>query len=138
MCAIRQLFSDGQSRGREEAIKDLSRQLGHERVGPRIGEELSNALRTAVRRGILSNNNDTLELMVRAISDYKRDFLKDQFLASLQGRSWEERDTAIRNFARWLGFSRTGPVVDKTTRSLISGLLRENKLESDGLLIRRC
>jgi Type ISP C-terminal specificity domain len=138
MCAIRQLFSDGQGRSRDEAIKDLSRQLGYERVGPRISEELSNAIKTAVRRGILANNNDALEQLARTISDYGRDFLKDQFLASLQGRTWEERDVAVRHFSRWFGFLRTGPVVDETTRSLINGLLRENRLESEGSLIRRC
>ncbi|MEO8614184.1 MAG: hypothetical protein ABI600_03505 [Luteolibacter sp.] len=43
----------------------------------------------------------------------------------------------IRTFARWLGFRRTGSVIDETARSLIKGLLREGRLEKDGDCIRR-
>jgi hypothetical protein len=41
-------------------------------------------------------------------------------------------------FCRWLGFARTGPLIEDTGRSLINGLLREGRLEADGAqLIRR-
>jgi len=137
MCTIRQMFGDCEHITRDEAVKALSRQLGYERVGAHVGEELDNAIRTAVRRGIVVRNGDSLSLLARSIEGYKRDFLKEQFLASLQGYSWTERDDAIRNFARWLGFRRTGTNIEDEARSLINGLLREARLESDGLLIRR-
>jgi hypothetical protein len=41
-------------------------------------------------------------------------------------------------FCRWLGFARTGPVIEDTARSLIHGLLREGRLEASGAeMIRR-
>ncbi|MGE3843380.1 MAG: type ISP restriction/modification enzyme, partial [Vicinamibacterales bacterium] len=136
-CAIRQVFSAGGARDREAAVRELSEALGFQRVGPRIRERLDNAIRTAVRRGILENDGAGLRLQARSIEEYDRSFLKDQFLASLQGRSWTERDEAIRGLARWLGFRRTGPAIEDTARSLINGLIREQRLESDGDRIRR-
>ncbi|MBR1255191.1 hypothetical protein JQ634_15960 [Bradyrhizobium sp. AUGA SZCCT0240] len=137
ICRIRQLFGDGQERERETAIAALARELGYQRTGPRIHEELDNALRTAARRGILASERGSMSLFARTIDQYDRDFLKDQFLASLPGRQWLEREDAVRAFARWMGFRRTGPTIEDTTRSLINGLLRESRLESGGTQLRR-
>jgi hypothetical protein len=94
-------------------------------------------LLTASRRGILENVGGELRLLARSLADYDWDFLKQQFLAAI-GRAWSERDEAIREFCRWMGFARTGSVIEDTARSLINGLLREGRLEADGLfLIRR-
>jgi len=134
---IRQLFDDGETRDRESAIRELAKELGYERAGSRIHETLDNALRTAARRSVIANTADGLALNGRRIEDYERDFLKDQFLASLEGRVWKEREDAIRDFARWLGFRRTGPVIDEMARSIINGLIREGRAESQGSLIRR-
>jgi hypothetical protein len=134
---IRQLFGDGQEREREMAIDALARELGYQRTGARIHEELDNALRTAVRRGILASDRGNVCLFARVIEQYDRDFLKEQFLASLLGRQWIEREDAVRGFARWMGFRRAGPAIEDTARSLINGLLREDRLESDGSQIRR-
>jgi hypothetical protein len=136
ICQIRQLFSSG-GRSRETAIKEVATQLGYERVGPRIWEQIDNAIRTAARRGIVCSYGDEIRIDSRTIEDYRRDSLKNQFLASLQGRAWTERADAIKNFARWLGFRRTGPAIDETGRSLINGLIREDRLEADGTKIRR-
>ncbi|MCX6071147.1 MAG: hypothetical protein NTU91_09875 [Chloroflexi bacterium] len=137
MCRIRQLFSVGEERERETAIDVLARELGYERTGPRIHEELDNALRTAVRRGIVIASGGVLKLDVRRIEDYDRAILKELFLASLQGRVWTEREDAIRGLARWVGFRRTGAAIDEEVRSVINGLIREGPLESAGGLIRR-
>ncbi len=102
-----------------------------------IREVLHRDLLAAVRRGILQNQGGELSLLSRSIDEYDRDFLKDQFLASI-GRKWTDRDEACRAFARWLGFARTGPVIEQTARSLMNGLLREDRLEADGQsMIRR-
>jgi Type ISP C-terminal specificity domain len=137
ICRIRQMFGDGQERERETAIDALARELGYQRTGIRIHEELDNALRKAVRRGILTNERGTVFLFARTIEQYDRNFLKEQFLASLPGRQWIEREDAVRAFARWLGFRRTGPTIEDAARSLMKGLLREARLESDGSQIRR-
>jgi len=134
---IRQVFSEGPPRDRDAAIRDVARALGYRRTGPRIQEILHTDLMTAVRRCIVENQNGAVRLCARSITDYDRDFLKQQFLAAI-GRAWIDRDTAIRDFCRWLGFARTGLVIEDTARSLINGLLREGRLEADGAeLIRR-
>ncbi len=126
---IRQVFSEGPPRERDAAIRDVARALGYRRTGPRIQEILHTDLMTAVRRCILENENSALRLCARSIKDYDRDFLKQQFLAAI-GRTWIDRDTAIRDFCRWLGFARTGPIIEDTACSLINGLLREGRMEA--------
>jgi hypothetical protein len=98
---------------------------------------MANVIRTAVRRGILESSGEEVAIATRNISDYERDFLKGQFLASMQGRGWTDRSESIRTFARWLGFRRTGPYIEEAARSLINGLIREGRLESEGSEIRR-
>lgn len=137
LLTIRTVFGDGRLRSREEAISDLANALGFERVGRRIRRLLDDCIRTSVRRGILANDGDALCRNARSLDEYERDFLKDQFLASLGGHTWIDRDDAIRDFARWMGFRRTGSAIEKTARSLINGLLRELRLERDGTFIRR-
>jgi hypothetical protein len=137
MALIRRFVGESQPIERDAAIKGLTSELGYERVGSRVREILDNAIRTAVRRGILSNEGGDLSVFARSVADYERDLLKEQFLASLQGGAWQDRDEAIRGFARWLGFRRTGSQVDETARSLVNGLLREGRLETDGPSIRR-
>lgn len=137
ICAVRQLFNDGSIRDRDTAIGDLAGQVGFARVGSRIRESLDNVVRTAMRRGILENNGSGLRIHARSLEEYDRSFLKEQFLASLRGKAWTERDDAVQGFARWMGFRRTGSTIADTARSLINGLIREERLESDGSRIRR-
>jgi hypothetical protein len=133
---LRQMI-DGGTRNREDLITELARQAGYDRTGSRVREEMASVIRTAVRRGILESNGEDVSIATRTISDYEREFLKGQFLASMQGRGWTERSESIRMFARWLGFRRTGPYIEEAARSLINGLIREDRLESDGSELRR-
>ncbi len=125
---IRIVFSAGGARDRETALREVSQALGYARLGPRIREHLDGDLRTAVRRGILKSDDAGLSLGCRSIEGFTRPFLKEQFLAAL-GRRWIDRTEAARTLARWLGFTRTGPAIAATVRSLINGLLREGRLE---------
>lgn len=136
MCVVREIFSDGQTRDRETALHELAQQLGYGRVGPKIRETLTGDLIAAARRGVIENRGGELDILCRSIGDYQRGFLKEQFLASV-GRTWTEREDSYRAFARWLGFSRTGPTIANTARSLINGLIRDGHLESDSQNIRR-
>jgi hypothetical protein len=136
MCIVREIFRDGQKRDRESALHDVAQRLGYDRVGPRIRETLAGDLIAAARRGVIENRGSELVILCRSIEDYQRGFLKEQFLASI-GRTWTEREKACRSFARWLGFSRTGPTIENMARSLINGLIRERRLESDSQSIRR-
>ena len=115
----------------------LAAALGVPAADAGIAAELSGALRTAVWRGILVNTRGRLQIAARTIGDYQRDLLKEHFVAALPGRQWVERVAALRNFARWLGFKRTGKAIDDSARSVINGLLREGRLASAGTQIRR-
>jgi hypothetical protein len=136
LCTIRQMFSEGLELSRELAFKKIAKELGYDRVGSKIEETLDSDIRTAVKRGILENERGTLKILCKTIEGYERDFLKDQFLASI-GRPWVEREEGVRAFTRFMGFRRAGEKIQDTVRSLINGLLREDRLESDGHLIRR-
>jgi len=136
LCAIRQIFSEGMELTREEAFRKIAKELGYDRVGSKIEEILDSDIRTAVKRGILENERGTLKILCKTIDGYDREFLKDQFLASI-GRPWVEREEAVRAFTRFMGFRRAGEKIQDTVRSLINGLLREDRLESDGQMIRR-
>ena len=134
---IRAVFDACRAMQREVAVKQLSLALGYERVGQRVKERLDNSIRTAVRRGVLLNDAGQLSVNCRSISDYSKEELKTQFLASLPQSTWKEREDSIRDLARWLGFRRAGPTIDERVRSIINGLIREDRLESSGNLIRR-
>lgn len=136
ICVIRQFFAEQGPMDRVAAITGLARHVGYGRTGSVIAERIGNSLRMAVRRGVLQNTDGLLTLGSRSLNDLDRDHLKAQFCASL-GRQWVDRDDAIREFARWMGFRRTGSAIDETCRSLIRGLLREGRLEAGGQFIRR-
>jgi hypothetical protein len=136
MCRIRQLFGEGGARERETALKQLSLSLGYQRLGTKVREILERDLLTAVRRGILINNGGHLQLATGGLDAVDRDELKDGFLAAI-GRSWIDREEAVRSFARFLGYARTGPILEDTARSLMNGLIRDGRLESDGPNLRR-
>ena len=136
LCTIRQMFSEGLELSRELAFKKIAKELGFDRVGSKIEKILDSDIRTAVKRGILENERGTLKILCKTIQGYEREFLKDQFLASI-GRPWVEREEAVRAFTRFMGFRRAGEKIQDTVRSLINGLFREDRLESDGHLIRR-
>jgi Type ISP C-terminal specificity domain len=137
ICRIRQMFGDGEERRRDTVIDALARELGDPEAGSRIHKAVDNALRIAIGRKILAKQGGALRLSARNIEQYERNLLKEQFLVSLSGRPWIERDDAIRAFARWMGFRRTGRSIDETARSLINGLLREKRIERNGSQIRK-
>lgn len=134
---LRSMFNGSGARDRDDLIAALAELSGCDLNGPRTKDDMTSVIRTAVRRGILENNGDGLSVATHNISDYERDFLKVQFMASMQGGGWTERTESIRMFARWLGFRRTGPYIEEAARSIINGLIREGKLESEGSEIRR-
>lgn len=137
LCTIRKVFGDGAERDRDVALRDIAYALGYQRLGPRIREALSGDFIAAVRRGIVVNAGGNYRLGFRSFADCPRDALKDAFESSI-GRTWIVREDAIRAFARWAGFGRVGDVIDQTARSLINGLIREGRVETDGPeLIRR-
>ncbi|BBO06289.1 hypothetical protein SG09_56390 [Bradyrhizobium ottawaense] len=134
---IRQIFSGSSTLSRERVIVRLGELSGYSQLDDVSRREMENTIRTAVRRGILESHGDQLSIQAHAITDFDKDFLKEQFLSSLGGRGWVDRQESIRNFARWLGYRRTGPWIDEAARSIMNGLIRQGKLEGDGARIRR-
>ncbi|MFN8352471.1 MAG: type IIL restriction-modification enzyme MmeI [Flavobacteriales bacterium] len=134
---IRQVFSTGGARDRETALRDISQALGYQRLGKNVRATLEGDLLAAVRRGVLENTPEGYRLLARTFDEYHRDHLKASFLSAI-GRTWMEREEAIRLLARHLGFARTSPEMQETGRSLINGLIRTGDLEVDGReLVRR-
>ena len=136
LCVLRPLFVGKWGRTREESLRELAAALGFQRLGNRVRNELLADLTTAVRRGILKNENGLLSPDCRTIADYPRDFLKTQLLAAI-GSTWVTRKDAATLLARHLGFARTGPAIAETARSLINGLIRTGGLHAEGREIRR-
>ena len=130
MAAIRQVLSDGVARERDAAVRDVARELGFDRTGNRIQERLNGELIAAARRGIIANKGGELSMAARTIDDYGRDYLKTLFLSDM-GSTWWDREDAINRAARYLGFTRTRPRIYDSFKSIINGLIRDGKLESD-------
>jgi hypothetical protein len=130
MATIREVFREGGGRARESAIRDVARELGFDRTGSRIQERLHGELIAAVKRGIVVNENGELRLATRTIEDYDSEYLKTLFLSEM-GSTWWDREDAINRAARSLGFTRTGPRINERFKSIINGLIREGRLESD-------
>ena len=122
---------------RESAIRRLADYLGYQSLDSSTYEELEHAIQTALQRNILQTGTGGVSLAARNISGYRRDILKEQFIASMEPHGWVDRADSIRRFARWLGFRRTGPNIDEAARSVINGLIRDDRVESKGPQIRR-
>ena len=115
----------------------LAELTGYAATDPKTQADAENIIQAAVKRGILLEEDGDISLLGRNISDYSREVLKEQFLASLNGSNWTERSESIPRFARWLGFKRTGPNIDDAARSVINSLIRADRLEKMGSQIRR-
>jgi hypothetical protein len=136
MSYVREAFTKGGARDREQAIKDVATALGFQRVGLRVGAEVDGYLRAAVRRGILKSENGSYSLLVRNAGDYTRDHLIEMLMASVDG-SWMEREEAVRAIAKHLGFQRAGTAFKEALKSAINGAIRRGLLVYAGDRVRK-
>jgi hypothetical protein len=134
---VRPIFGRLDFLTREELSTRLLEALGYSASESNGHEDVENIIRACIRRCILEEGGGGYALVGRTVADYSRDDLKDQFLASLNGSGWMERNECIPRFARWLGFRRTGPNIEDAARSAINGLIRSERLEKMGSQIRR-
>jgi len=107
MAAIREVFSSGEQRDEDEAIREVACALGFQRTGPRIRKRIKRSLLTAIERGVIRNGDGVFGIDCRNIGDYSRDQLIAALLGAM-GSRWWDREEAIRAAARHLGFRRTG------------------------------
>ncbi len=109
--------------------------MGFDRLGPRIRKVIEGDLRAAARRDVIYDGLSRLYLDSRTIHDYTRKQLK-KYLLAVMGSTWWEQDDAIRAAARYLGFRRAGPAIQRAFRSAINGAIRQGRLERDRRMIR--
>lgn len=131
MATIREVFSSGGPRDREQAFRDIAFALGYKRTGSRIREVLDRDIQTAVRRGILENRGGQLSLLCRGIEQYTLDHLIAMLLAAIGG-TWWDREQAIIATARHLGFRRTGQNIRAAFKFAINAAIRRGLLERSG------
>jgi hypothetical protein len=122
---------------REEFITAVARELGFERTGQRIHEEIDNAIRAAARRGIVETGSFGVAAARVGIDDWTRDELIDALCSVMRRGNNYERDEAIKLAATHLGFKRVGKKVDEAFRSAINGAIRRGLVAYKGNLIRR-
>ncbi|HEY0076671.1 MAG TPA: hypothetical protein VGB77_21490, partial [Abditibacteriaceae bacterium] len=136
MVRVRQVFVDDKERTLEEAVRDVCRDLGFERVGPNIKTTLEHALKVAVKRRILKCENRLYSRDTCAVGDYETGE-HVQALRAAMGRGWWEREDAMRAAARHLGFSKLGPNIRQAFRSAFNSGIRQKLLEANGSAVRR-
>jgi len=132
MLATRRAAADLDDEGmpRDEFIRMVATELGYERTSKNVAKSIDNSLRAASQRGIIYTDQGRVFKDCRSITDYPGDMLKKTLL-SVIGRTWTDREEAITLTARHLGFERTGKKIKQALKSAITGLLRQDELESD-------
>jgi hypothetical protein len=138
MALLRELFAryGPEPFDREELLATMRDFYRLGALGKQIRKELSGDIRAAVLRGILDNTGGRFSLLCRHIGQYDRDLIREQFLAAI-GWGWIDRDDAIRQAVRYLGFRRTGSVIRQAFRSAINSAFRCGELKRDGGMVRR-
>jgi hypothetical protein len=131
MCAIRAMLARESPLARSDLIRFTARELGFARTSPRIAAELDAAIRRATRRGIASNERDTLSLVARKIEDYDRAFLKQHLLGCISSKWCDKAEVPLR-FALTLGFARTGSKIEELVWNLIRALQRGEQVQAEG------
>jgi len=123
----------------DELLKAMARTLGWVRISRARREVLAGVINTASRRRIAINRAGWVELYARSIDGYDKDFLKDQFLAALSAQSggYVEREDALRAFARWMGFLRTGSRIVEHGEAVVRSLVRTKRLLVQGSCVKR-
>ena len=110
--------------------------MGFQRLGSAIHREIKSVIRSAALRGLTTITAAGLRLNSLSLHDADRASLKECLLAAI-GRNWQPREDVPGLLATYAGFGRVSPEMRQLTASLISGLLREDRLDSDGPSVRR-
>ncbi len=135
---IRELYRDDPEPCDMQTLLGLLRdELGFKAMGKNIRAALRGDVIAASRRGVLERNGGEYHLHCRTIEQYEPGFLREMFLASLGGRAWRDEAEAIRDAARHLGFTRTGPRIRKAFKKTIRALVTSGALERDGQRLRK-
>lgn len=122
---------------RDDFLRDLARELGHQRLGSNIRQQLKNNVRTALRRKILEADGTNLRLFATTIDDYSYDYLRDVLMSVTRLRTLYHRDALNRSIAHHLGFTRLTPPTLRVLKSTLNSAIRRGMLERVGDELRR-
>lgn len=136
LCALRKVLTRQRTISRDDLPRLIARELGFQRLGASIHREIRSVLRAAALRGLTTSTADSLRLNILSLHDADRASLKECLLAAI-GRSWRPREDVPGLLATYAGFNRVSPEMRQLTASLINGLLREDRIETDGPNVRR-
>lgn len=122
---------------RDDLLREISRDLGYQRLGSRIRSVLDGAVRSAVMRGICYRDDEGYYVLdCRSITDYSREDL-DRWTLSAVGSVWTPRDRVPLLVARTLGYRRTGSTIRREVEKAVKRLIRRGEMESEGGEVRR-
>jgi len=121
---------------RLDLLQGLARELGYGRLGANIKRQLNSVIRSAAIRGLITSSSNGISITIGSLHDATRETLKDVLLAAM-GKTWHDRAEVAGTLTAHAGFGRVSAKTRQLTASLVSGLIRERRLESNGDKIRR-
>ena len=136
LCALRKVLSRQRTVPRDDLPGFIARELGFQRVGSNIHSEISSVLRAAALRGLTTSTADGLRLNILSLHDADRASLKKCLLVAI-GHRWQPREDVPGLLAAYTGFGRVSLEMRQLTASLINGLIREDRLETEGQSVRK-
>ena len=132
MAAFRQA-ARGQGRmERIDLLRAVCRELGYARLGSTIEGVLRGHLRAAVRRRVIEVDGQQVQAATNSIDDYAMEELRDALVMGLGRGQQIDRDEAIRQTIRSLGFIRVTDAVRAAFKSVFNSAIRQGLLESGG------
>lgn len=122
---------------RNDLLRELARQLGHQRLGSNIKHTLKGHIRAALRRGILQAEGTQLTLLTPTFADYTLEFLRETLCSVMRRGTSYTRDEAMTALLHHLGFRRLTPNARATLKSALNSAIRQGLIEYEGDLIWR-
>lgn len=138
MAAFRQAARGRGWIDRDELVKEVSKTLGYQRLGPKIDEALRNHLRAALRRRILEADGAAwVRLATSTMSDYTLEELRNTLGSVMRKGATYDREDVIQAAAHYLGFQRLTDTIRHPLKSAINSAIRQGILGYDGSIIWR-
>jgi len=137
MAAFRQV---GRSLGitdRDTLLKEVSVDLGYQRLGPKILEILTGHLRSAIRRKIIGAKGQEVWLETPTMAKYYRKEIVQTLCSVMKTGKEYEREDVMYAVANHLGFRKLPEPVRKPIKSAINSAIRQGIVESNGSSIWR-
>lgn len=137
MAAFRRVFRNRTAMSRDDFLKEVSTQLGYQRLSAKLAVYLKGEIRAAMLRGIIRSGGDRIIASSKNIDDYDTESLI-RFMSAVMGKGkLFDEETVIRETAKYLGFQRTSKGVRSTFQSAIRAALRQGLMQRENGRLRR-